>query len=51
VTPPRRRGFGSRLLERGLGRELQGTVLLEFRAQGVECVITFPLRPPATAPA
>jgi len=44
VAPPSRRGFGSRLLERGLGRELQGTVVLQFPPDGVECVITCPLR-------
>lgn len=44
VAPPSRRGFGSRLLERGLGRELQGTVALVFAPDGVECVITCPVR-------
>jgi PAS domain S-box-containing protein len=43
VTPPLRRGFGSRLLERGLGRELQGSVALDFLPEGASCEITFPL--------
>ncbi|CAN7517585.1 PAS domain S-box protein [Phenylobacterium sp. LjRoot219] len=51
VSPPKRRGFGSRLLERGLGRELQGTVVLEFPPEGVQCTVTFPMRLPATVPA
>lgn len=44
VKEPTRRGFGSRLLERGLGRELQGAVQMSFRPAGLECHVTFPLR-------
>ena len=50
VEPPSHRGFGSRLLERGLGRELQGTVVLQFPPDGVECVVTCPVRPPPERP-
>jgi len=42
VRPPRARGFGSRLLEVGLARELGGAVRLEFPADGVVCTIEFP---------
>ncbi len=43
VSPPTRRGFGSRLLERGLAADLQGKVGLEFRSEGVVCKITGPV--------
>jgi PAS domain S-box-containing protein len=43
VTPPANRGFGSRLLERGLAGDLQGEVSLDFRATGVCCRISAPL--------
>ncbi len=43
VEPPASRGFGSRLIERGLARELDGTVDLEFHPSGVACHIRFPL--------
>ena len=31
VTPPSRKGFGSRVIERGLAHELEGTVHLDYR--------------------
>jgi two-component sensor histidine kinase len=40
---PRRRGFGSRLLERGLALELRGTVRLDFAPPGLVCTIEAPL--------
>jgi len=43
VTPPARRGFGSRLIERGLAGELGGTVTLYFDPGGVRCTIEAPL--------
>jgi len=43
VRPPERRGFGSRLLERGLTQEFAGTVRLDFLPEGVECHICLPL--------
>lgn len=43
VVPPERRGFGSRLIERGLARELNGFVKLDFDPAGVVCLIGFPL--------
>jgi PAS domain S-box-containing protein len=42
VTPPSRKGFGSRVIERGLGHELEGTVGLDYPADGVICTINFP---------
>lgn len=45
VKPPERRGFGTRLLERGLARDLNGTVALDFAPQGVHCRITLPVQP------
>ena len=42
VTAPSRKGFGSRVLERGLAYELQGTVNLDYPAGGVDCTINIP---------
>jgi PAS domain S-box-containing protein len=42
VVPPSRKGFGSRVLERGLAHELEGGVHLDFRADGVVCTIDIP---------
>jgi PAS domain S-box-containing protein len=42
VTAPKRRGFGSRLLERGVAGELGGEVALEFPRNGVVCTIRAP---------
>ncbi|WP_414472896.1 PAS domain S-box protein [Microvirga sp. M2] len=44
VSPPLRNGFGTRLLERGLARELNGDVRLCYAPTGVVCSIDFPLR-------
>jgi PAS domain S-box-containing protein len=43
VLEPKRRGFGSRLLQQGLARELGGSVDIHFRPQGLLCRITAPL--------
>jgi PAS domain S-box-containing protein len=51
VKPPTRRGFGSRLVERGLPRDLDGTARLDFDPEGVVCTIEMPLTsPPMPAP-
>jgi PAS domain S-box-containing protein len=42
VTPPTRKGFGSRVIERGLPHELEGTVNLEYPVDGVSCTINIP---------
>jgi two-component sensor histidine kinase len=43
VTPPERRGFGSRLIERGLAGELNGQVALWFDPAGLRCTVEAPL--------
>ncbi len=43
VTHPTRRGFGSRLLEAGLLRDLHGTAKLDFLADGVRYEMSAPL--------
>jgi len=45
--PPTRRGFGSRLIERGLPVQLGrgGAVSLEFAPSGLRCHLRAPLRP------
>ena len=42
VSPPSKKGFGSRVLERGLALELGGTTHLDYRPDGVVCTITIP---------
>jgi two-component sensor histidine kinase len=42
VSPPTRKGFGSRVIERGLPHELEGTVTLDYRLNGVVCTINMP---------
>lgn len=44
VDTPRRRGFGSRLIEEGLAHEFDGRVELKFARAGLECTIQAPLR-------
>jgi PAS domain S-box-containing protein len=39
VKPPERRGFGSRLIERGLAAELAGAAVIDFQPDGVICRI------------
>jgi PAS domain S-box-containing protein len=40
VSPSTRRGFGSTLLERVTGRELGGSVSLDFRPEGLRAILT-----------
>lgn len=40
VVPPSRRGFGSRLIENALSRDLDGKTRLVFAPEGVRCWIT-----------
>ncbi len=42
VKPPSRKGFGSRVIERGLALELGGTTRLDYRPDGVVCTIDIP---------
>jgi PAS domain S-box-containing protein len=43
VTAPTRAGFGTRLLQRGLARELDGEVTVTFAPEGVRCQMLCPL--------
>jgi two-component sensor histidine kinase len=43
VHPPTGKGFGSRMIERGLAVELQGTARIDYRPTGVVCAIDAPL--------
>ena len=42
VAPPTRKGFGSRVIERGLPHELAGRVNLDYPVDGVVCTIDIP---------
>ena len=44
VKPPTRRGFGTRLIERSLSADIGGTVTVDYKAEGLLCVIEVPLR-------
>ena len=43
VLPPVRKGFGSRLIEKGFAHELGGHAQLQFLPEGVHCTIHFPV--------
>ncbi|MDV3457492.1 PAS domain S-box protein [Sphingomonas sp. HF-S4] len=43
VVTPTRRGFGTRMIERGLAAELGGQVTIEFRRAGLICTVDAPL--------
>ena len=43
VLAPSRKGFGSRLIQEGLARELNGEARLIYRPEGVICTIDAPL--------
>jgi len=40
---PRHKGFGTRLLERGIETELGGKALIDFAPTGLRCEIDIPL--------
>ena len=42
VTPPAHKGFGSRVIERGLAHELESKHL-EYRLDGLVCTVDIPL--------
>ncbi len=42
VTPPKRRGFGSTLIERALAMETEGTATLRYLPGGVVCDVALP---------
>ena len=39
VKPPAQKGFGSRVIERGLAHELESTTHLDYRPEGVVCTM------------
>lgn len=43
VTPPVRRGFGSRMIEREFAAEVGGEVRMIYAPAGVVCTIEMPL--------
>ncbi len=43
VRPPRRRGFGTALIERSIAHELDGSANFDYRPEGLVCELTFPL--------
>jgi two-component sensor histidine kinase len=45
VQVPKRRGFGTRLIERSLALDLEGDVRIEFAPSGVTCTVDAPLLP------
>ena len=45
VTPPSRKGFGSRVIERGVAHELGGTAHLDYRSDGMVCTMSIPVPP------
>jgi two-component sensor histidine kinase/PAS domain-containing protein len=44
VAPPAHQGFGTKLIQRGLAQQLGGEIKLDFRPEGIRCVVTFPLQ-------
>jgi two-component sensor histidine kinase len=42
VTPPARKGFGTRLIERSAAHELRGEARLEYLAEGLRAKLIFP---------
>lgn len=44
VEPPARKGFGTRLIERGLTGQVGGVLALDYLPDGVTCVVEAPLR-------
>ncbi|MCK1379145.1 sensor histidine kinase, partial [Bradyrhizobium sp. 24] len=43
VSPPKRRGFGTRLMERCIEHDLAGEFDLAFEPEGTRCRMVFPL--------
>ncbi len=49
VSSPKRRGFGTTVLQRALGGALGGSAELDWRPEGLVCRLTLPLAPTADA--
>lgn len=47
VSKPQRRGFGTDLIEKIVAHELRHPVELEFRPEGVRCILLVPVREPS----
>lgn len=47
VSPPSQSGFGTRLIEQMLARDIGATVAMDFRPQGLVCTIDAPAPEPA----
>ncbi len=47
VKPPARRGFGTKLIERGTAHELHGKATLDFNENGLHCELSLPWVAPA----
>jgi two-component sensor histidine kinase len=45
VQVPKRRGFGTRLIERSLAMDLEGDVEIRFDPGGVVCTVDAPISP------
>jgi two-component sensor histidine kinase len=43
VKPPKRKGFGSRMIERALALQLSGKVAIDYQPAGIVCTIDSPL--------
>jgi two-component sensor histidine kinase len=43
VRKPKRRSFGTRLIERSLAQDLDGIVRIEFAPAGIVCSVDAPL--------
>jgi len=48
VSPPVRKGFGTRLIERSFSADLGGSASIDFAPEGVTCIIQAPLLPGAS---
>jgi two-component sensor histidine kinase len=46
VSPPTRKGFGTRLIQRNLSHDLGGAATIDYRPQGVVSVIRSPIEKP-----
>lgn len=51
VAMPARTGFGTRLIARTFGQDSGGEARIDFRPEGVQCVMSLPLSVPSELPA
>jgi two-component sensor histidine kinase len=43
ASPPERRGFGSRLIERSVRHDLGGNITMDYGEEGLTAVMIFPV--------